>query len=175
MVKIVHSLNNHKIESKSTKDNRFLITNKKGGYFCLANKNKSRYDGLFFFDEKMHKVIESLHIIDSTKASKVINKFYEIKRECGSVTETFFMPHHYDSLVYEITKPSTIEIVLDARESYDQRQWGRFYSIWQEGDKIIVKFVKKTDAREDSSDAKEEYSLFSVLKFEGMFKKVEEW
>ncbi|MBU4493094.1 MAG: hypothetical protein KKA61_01890 [Nanoarchaeota archaeon] len=175
MVKIVHSLNNHKIESKSTKDNRFLITNKKGGYFCLANKNKSRYDGLFFFDEKMHKVIESLHIIDSTKASKVINKFYEIKRECGSVTETFFMPHHYDSLVYEITKPSTIEIVLDARESYDQRQWGRFYSIWQEGDKIIIKFVKKTDAREDSSDAKEEYSLFSVLKFEGMFKKVEEW
>ncbi len=157
MVNIVHSLNNHEIEKKSNKDKRFLITNRKGGYFCLANENKSRYDGLFFFDEKMYKIIESLHIVGSAKAGKIINKFYEIKRECGSATETFFMPHYYDSLVYEITNPIPIEVVFDARESYDQRQWGRFYSIWQEGDKIIVKFVKKTDAREDYSDAKEEY------------------
>ena len=175
MVNIVHSLNNYNIEKKTKEDIRFLITNKKGGYLCLANMDKSRYDGLFFFDEKMYKVIESLHIIDSPKASKIINKSYEIERECGSVTERFFMPHHYDSLVYEITKPIPVEVVFDARGSYDQRQWGRFYSIWQEGDKIIIKFVKKTDAREDSSDAKEEYSLFLVLKFEGMFKKVEEW
>jgi len=175
MVEIVHLLNNHKIESKSAKDNRFLITNKKGGYFCLANGNKSRYDGLFFFDEKMYKIIESLHIVGSAKAGKIINQFYEIKRECNSATETFFMPHYYDSLVYNITDTSTIEIIFDAKESYDQRQWGRFYSIWQEGDKIIAKFVKKTDSREDSSDGKEEYSLFLVLKFEGMFKKVEEW
>lgn len=175
MVNIVHSLNNHKIESKSAKDTRLLITNRKGGYFCFANKDKSRYDGLFFFDEKMYKVIESLHIVDSSKASRIINKFYEIKRECGSATETFFMPHHYDSLVYEITNPIPVELVLDAKQSYDQRQWGRFYSICQEGDKIIVKFVKKTDAREDNSDGKEEYSLFLVLKFEGMFKKIEEW
>ena len=175
MVKIVHLLNNHEIERKSTKDKRFLITNKKGGYLCLANKNKSRYDGLFFFDEKMYKIIESLHIIDSPKASKIINKFYEVERVCNSATETFFMPHYHNSLVYEITKPIPVEVVLDARESYDQRQWGRFYSIWQEGDKIIIKFVKKTDSREDSSDGKEEYSLFLVLKFEGMFKKVEEW
>ena len=175
MVNIVHSLNNYNIEKKTKEDIRFLTTNKEGGYFCLANIDKSRYDGLFFFDEKMYKVIESLHIVDSSKASRIINKFYEIKRECGSATETFFMPHHYDSLVYEITKPSIIEIVLDARKSYDQRQWGRFYSIWQEGNKIIVKFIKKTDAREDNSDGKEEYSLFLVLKFDGMFKKIEEW
>ena len=175
MVKIVHLLNNHKIESKSAKDNRFLITNKKGGYFCLANGNKSRYDGLFFFDEKMYKIIESLHIVDSAKAGKIVNKFYEIERDCGDVTETFFMPHYYDSLVYDISKPIPVELVFDAKESYDQRQWGRFYSIWQEGDKIIAKFVKKTDSREDSSDGREEYSLFLVLKFEGMFKKVEEW
>ena len=175
MVNIVHLLNNHKIESKSAKDNRFLITNRKGGYFCLANENKSRYDGLFFFDDKMYKVIESLHIVGSSKAGKITNKFYEIKREYDSATETFFMPHNYDSLVYEITQPSNIEIVLDAKKSYDQRQWGRFYTIWQEDDKIIVKFVKKTDSREDSSDGREEYSLFLVLKFEGMFKKVEEW
>ena len=175
MVKIVHLLNNCKIESKSAKDTRLLITNRKGGYFCLENENKSRYDGLFFFDEKMYKIIESLSIVGSANTSKVINKFYEIKRECNNATETFFMPHNYNSLVYEITQPSNIEIALDAKESYDQRQWGRFYTIWQEGDKIIVKFVKKTDSREDSSDGREEYSLYLVLKFEGMFKKAEEW
>ena len=175
MAKIVHSLNNHEIERKSNKDMGFLIANKKGGYFCLSDVDKSRYDGLFFFDEKMYKVIESLHIIDFTKGSMIVNKFYEIEKDCSGVTETFFMPHHYDSLVYEISKISTIEVVLDAKESYDQRQWGRFYSIWQEGDKIIIKFVKKTDSREDITDGREEYSLFLVLKFEGMFKKVEEW
>ncbi|MBA3064345.1 hypothetical protein FP803_02815, partial [Candidatus Woesearchaeota archaeon] len=127
MVNIVHLLNNHKIESKSAKDTRLLITNRKGGYFCFANKDKSRYDGLFFFDDKMYKVIESLHIVGSSKAGKITNKFYEIKREYDSATETFFMPHNYDSLVYEITQPSNIEIVLDAKKSYDQRQWGRFY------------------------------------------------
>ena len=117
MVKIVHLLNNHKIESKSAKDTRLLITNRKGGYFCFANKDKSRYDGLFFFDDKMYKVIESLHIVDSSKASRIINKFYEIKRECGSATETFFMPDNYNSLAYEITNSIPIEIVLDAKES----------------------------------------------------------
>jgi len=176
MAKIVHLVNNHKIESKSAKDdNRFLITNKKGGYFCLANGNKSRYDGLFFFDEKMYKIIEGLHMVDSAKTSRIINKFYEIERGCSGATETFFMPHYYDSLVYEVTGTSAIEIVFDAKESYDQRQWGRFYSIWQEGDKVIAKFVKKTDSREDITDGKEEYSLFLVLKFEGMFKKAGEW
>jgi len=175
MVKIVHSLGDYKKEKKAREDIRFLIANRKGGYFCLANENKSRYDGLFFFDEKMYKIIESLHVIDSQKVSKITNKFYSVERECNNITETFFMPHYYNSLVYEINKVSSIEVVLDAKESYDQRKWGRFYSIWQEGDKVIVKFVKKTDAREDSSDGKEEYSLFLVLKFEGMFKKVEEW
>jgi len=175
MVRTVHSLGNHEIEKKAKGDIRFLVTNRKGGYFCFANKDKSRYDGLFFFDDKMYKVIESLHMIDFPKVSKIINKFYEIEKSCGDITETFFMPHYYNSLVYEINKTSTIEVVLDAKESYDQRKWGRFYSIWQEGDKVIVKFVKKTDAREDSFDGKEEYSLFLVLKFEGMFKKVEEW
>jgi len=175
MVRTVHSLGNHEIEKKAKEDMRFLVTNRKGGYFCFANKGKSRYDGLFFFDDKMYKIIESLHMIDFPKVSKIINKFYEIKREHDNVTETFFMPHHYNSLIYEVTKQSPIELVFDVKESYDQRKWGRFYSIWQEGDKVIVKFVKKTDAREDSSDSNEEYSLFLVLKFEGMFKKVEKW
>jgi glycogen debranching enzyme len=175
MVKIVHSLGDYKKEKKAREDIRFLIANRKGGYFCLANENKSRYDGLFFFDEKMYKIIESLHVIDSQKVSKITNKFYSVERECNNITETFFMPHYYNSLVYEINKVSSIEVVLDAKESYDQRKWGRFYSIWQEGDKVIVKFTKKTDAREDNSEGKEEYFLFLVLKFEGMFKKVEEW
>ena len=76
MVRTVHSLGNHEIEKKAKEDMRFLVTNRKGGYFCFANKGKSRYDGLFFFDDKMYKIIESLHMIDFPKVSKIINKFY---------------------------------------------------------------------------------------------------
>ena len=70
MVRVLHSLGNHEIEKKAKEDMRFLVTNRKGGYFCLANGNKSRYDGLFFFDEKMYKIIESLHILILVKQAK---------------------------------------------------------------------------------------------------------
>ncbi len=175
MVSIIHSLNNKDMKENLNRDVRFLITNKKGSYFCVANENKSRYDGLFFFDKNMYKIIESLRVVDSQKTSKIVNKFYDIEKSNGDLTETFFMPHHHNSLVYELSNKSVFEVILDAKESYDQRQWGRFYTILQEDDKIIIKFVKKTDSREDNSDGIEEYSLFLVLKFEGMFKKIEEW
>ncbi len=174
MVNVSHCLNNFEIKNKADDEIRFILTNKKGGYFCVSNKGKSRYDGMFFFKDDMYKIIERIIPINTGKIKEIKNNFYEVERK-SDVVENFFMPHGYDSLVYETSEPVTAEIVLDFKKSYDQREWGRIYKVSQEKEVVVVEFVKKTDSREDSSDEKEEYRLYLAARINGEFKIREEW
>jgi len=102
----------------------YLLTNKIGGYFLSGIK--SRYSGLFFRDlDNMFKVIDEIKIIGN------------------NVKPVLFMPNNCDSLVYEIDKLRKIELLLDCRGSYDTSEWGRFYEIFEEQGKIIVKGIKE--------------------------------
>jgi glycogen debranching enzyme len=174
MVYVSHCFEDSEIKNKADDEIRFILTNKKGGYFCVPNKGKSRYDGLFFFKDDMYRIIESICPINTGKVKEIKNKFYEIERK-SDVVEKFFMPHGCDSLVYETNDKVTSEIILDFKKSYDQREWGRIYNISQEKEVVVAEFVKKTDSREDSSDGKEEYRLYLAIKVNGNVKKKEEW
>ncbi|MDD5086463.1 MAG: amylo-alpha-1,6-glucosidase [Candidatus Nanoarchaeia archaeon] len=174
MLNVSHCFNNFEIKNKADDDTRFILTNKKGGYFCVSNNGKSRYDGMFFFKDDMYRIIESIIPINTGKVKEIKNNFYEIERK-SDVVERFFMPHGYDSLVYETSEPVTAEIVLDFKKSYDQREWGRIYKVSQEKESVLIEFVKKTDSREDSSDEKEEYKLYFAVKVNGKFNTKEEW
>jgi len=144
----------------------FLLTNKIGGYFLSGIS--SRYSGLFFKDsERMFKIIDRIKA--GEKIKQVKNNFYNIEVKRDSFKETFFMPHNYNTLVYELDKSKKAEILLDCRESYDTYEWGRFYEISEEKGKFIVRFIKK-------EGEKEIFSLYLVIDRNNLiFSKTGQW
>ena len=171
-MKVIHHLGILSI-SKDTEENAgFLLTNKKGSYCSFFNEPSSRYFGFFYFDSKsmkMYKVVENIEIAGDNGIDFVKNGFYFAERNKGGTIETFTMPKGFNSLIYELGFQNEINIVLDCKESYDNREWGRSYEIYEEGGCIVVKFTKKTDCKEDSSDGKLEFNLYLAIKSDNNF------
>lgn len=166
-MEIIHNLGILSVKKNVNDNAGFLLANKKGSYCSFYNSPNSRYNGLFYFDEKtmdMYKFIESIEIAGHDGISGLKNGFYFVERLKESVAESFVMPRNSNSLVYELSGKSGIDIVLDCKKSYDNRQWGRNYEILVQNGFIIVKFTKKTDKREDSSDGTEEFALYLAIK-----------
>ena len=153
----------------------FLLTNKIGGYTLLLEKPFSRYYGLFFFDDsKMFKTIE--YFDHKSSIRKTINYLWSVQRifENGLI-ESFFMPDGHDALFYELNKDSEFDLILDCKNSYDNRSWGRNYEITQELDCVIIHFSKTNDVREDSND-ESEFDFYLAIFSEGFsFNKKNEW
>ncbi len=153
--------------NKDVKENvGFLLANKKGGYCSFFNEPASRYHGFFYFDEareEMYRFIENIEFADNSVLS-LKNCFYFVERKKSSAKEYFLMPKNFSTLVYELDNENEINLVLDCKKSYDNREFGRFYEISEENGMIIVKFTKKTDKREDLSDGKEEFALYLAIK-----------
>jgi len=166
MVKVIHFYdNNTKIEKKIVEKIGFLLTNKKGGYCYFSDKPVSRYQGFFIAHNwKLYKVIEDIKLIKEKSIKEIWNNFWNVERKRDNVLETFFLPDNHNSLVYEFDDINEIELTLDVKESYDNREWGRNYDIQKEGDLIIITFTKKTDEKEDNSHDKPEYQLYIVIK-----------
>lgn len=176
MVKVSHVFGD--VETASEAENpSFILTNKGGSYLYLGLNPESRYQGFFIFDNfHMFRTIESINIPSCPEITSLRNHFYCIERLRECATERFFVPHGLNSMVYEIDNAMDIEIVLDAKEIYDNRVWGRNYEIYTEGCNIIIQFTKKTDSREDSSGGREEYSLYMVIRSDGPeIRRIGEW
>ena len=111
--------------SRSVNENAgFLLTNKKGGYCSFYSKPSSRYHGLFYFDDKamsMYKFLDNIEVVGYGNSFNLMNGFYFVERKKDSLIESFFMPSHLNSLIYELSGKNEIEVVLDCRESYDNR------------------------------------------------------
>ncbi len=146
-----------------TQKARIFLTNKKGGYSLFSSKPKSRFEGLFFYENgRMMKVLEEIRV--DGKISSIANNMFIVKRKRKGSSESFFMPHGLNSLFYESNKGSDIQIILDVRDSYDNRQWGRVYDVFEEKGCIVVGFKKNTNQAEDFSDGFEEYSAYLAIK-----------
>lgn len=169
-MQIIHNLGILTVKKDTDENAGFLLTNKEGSYCSFFNKTSSRYQGLFYFDDssmKMYKFIESIDIKDSGNITCLKNGFYFIERVRGSISELFFMPKGFNSLVYELDTNREIDLVLDCKDSYDNREWGRNYEIFDEDTCTVVKFTKKTNKREDNNDAEEEFVLYLAIKSNG--------
>jgi glycogen debranching enzyme len=153
----------------------FLITNKAGGYALFSDKPFSRYSGVFFSDGvRVYKVIEDIHL--NKKTTNIVNNLWSVERKRGDVKESFFMPFNHNALVYETEDNVEIDISLDVREPYDNREYGRYYHIYEDGDNIVVQFTKRMDSKEDSSNGKEEYVCYIVIRPEHLdYEIIEEW
>jgi len=143
-----------------------LLTNKIGGYFLSGIK--SRYEGLFFRDSKdMFKVIDEIK--SNGKIKSINNNFFNMEIVKKGFKESYFMPHGHNSLIYETDKAKNTELLLDCRESYDTSVWGKFYVIFEEKGKIIVKFIKKQEETE-------QFTLYLVIDKAGLgYSKTDKW
>ncbi len=153
----------------------FLISNRKGGYALLAEKPFSRYAGVFFREQdRLFKAIEDIAVDD--KFIRITSNFWAIERTFKRVQQRFFMPLGFNALAYESSSKAEVEIILDVREPYDNRQYGRYYSIAEESGCIVITFTKKTDSKEDKSHDAEEYKAFIVVRAEKPgYAKTEQW
>ena len=171
-MEIIHNLGALSIKKSVDEDVGFLLSNKKGGYCSFFNSPSSRYSGMFYFDEKemeMYKFVESIEITGYNDVSILKNNFHFVERIKNDVVESFFMPKNFNSLIYELSSENEVDLFLDCKKSYDGREWGRYYDVSEENGCTVVKFTKKTDRREDSSDGKEEFALYLAVKSNNNF------
>ena len=147
---ISHCIGKLNVLKKAKEDVGFMLTNSHGSYCCFFGSPASRYCGMFYFDaqnKRMLKSIESIEIVGKTKVTSVENRLCFATREKSKVKESFLMPQNRNSLLYSLSSRAEIDVFFDCKDSYDNRQWGRYYDIFEEGGCIIVKFTKRTDHR----------------------------
>ncbi len=166
--------------SRSINENiGFMLTSKNGSYCSFFNKSASRYHGLFYFDAvamRMYKFIDEIRIPSAGEATSIKNKLYCIERGRGHTTETFTMPRNFTSLMYELNASNKIDLLLDCKETYDNREWGRDYELLDEKGALIIRFTKKTDRREDQSDNVKEFGLcLAVRSDSNSYEKIGSW
>ena len=178
-MKVIHSLGILNASRDTNENAGFLLTNSKGGYCSFFSEPSSRYCGFFYFNDKnrrMYKFIENIEIVGGKNTDFLKNNFYFAERKKDDIIESFFMPKGFDSLAYELNGEHEIDIILDCKESYDNREWGRNYEIFEENGFFIVKFTKKTDKREDKNHNQEEFSLYIAIKSDSnYFQKNDRW
>lgn len=176
MTKIVHIIDDSAMEGNGHNPS-FILTNKIGGYFSLSNYPISRYQGAFFSDNfEIYKVVENVIPLNSGSVTRIVNKFYCVEREReDGLKETLFMPLMHNSIGYQLSQERDVQIDLDVKKAYDNREFGRFYKIYSEKGKIIVEFRKKTDKKEDQTDGKEEYIVYIVIDNSKDFSKKDEF
>lgn len=178
-MKIIHSINGHQVERDVDDRENIgtLLTNGLGGYGAFAKINDSRYDGWFVaLDQKLFKVIDEIRLLGGLKINKIKNDFYKTERFFeGGLSESMFFPRERNSLVYTLSKEGSMEIILDVREPYDGRNFGRVYEIMEEDGLTIIKYSKYRNWEEDKSDGKEFEIYLAINAGGGKIEKAEQW
>jgi len=161
---------------REVNDASFLITNKNGNFLHLGSNPTSRYRGYFIYDQDMFKIVEDIVPIDNQDIHGIHNKFSHIERLRRGLMEKFTLPQGSNTLIYELSDYANVELKLDVRRAYDSREFGRYYDITIFPNKIVIKYTKMTDSREDSEHGKDEIEMFIVIKGDWTeFVKNERW
>lgn len=164
-MKVIHSLDGYSSESFVINSPSFLLSNKKGGFFIEGIK--SRYAGFYINENnKTIKIIDAM--LSNSRTKEINNKLWSIEKKKQTFSESFFVPFDSSSLVYETSNGNEIELILDVKGIFDNREWGRFYEIIPNKEGIIIKFSKKTDRREDKTASQPEYDIYLAIKGENL-------
>jgi hypothetical protein len=173
MVKITHDLGGVHVSSES-KNAVLMLTNNSGGYAHLPDSAGSRYDGVFFYAfNDMYKIIESIKSSDGVKSIQHHGATVEVRRTFS--TDTYFMPEHMNGLLLTTNTEKEWTLVLDAKLSYDSREYGRTYSFSEEGDCLLISFDKHNDNKDNSPD-RSEYDLYLAIHSDQLeYKTIKKW
>ena len=143
---IIHSFNGKRIDEHTRSDAAFLITNKKGNYLSLGQKNFSHTQGLLFFEHErweLYKTIEDIKL--DKEMTSIKNGLSSVERLYKDDTVESFNLFN-NSLVYSVHNyTGELVLELDFREIFNYDDKGRIYSITKEDDIIIIRYDKFTD------------------------------
>lgn len=145
----------------------FLVSNHSGSFGLFGIK--SRFQGVFFSES--NSVFKTIAHIDlKGEPGKLLNELWKVTRERSGVQESFWFAHRLPVFFYELSEPVTADIILDCRENFDSRVWGRNYDLSFENNCLLVHYSKRDDSRETNG----EYDFW--LAFHGCeFEKLEKW
>jgi len=151
---------------------KFLLTNNAGSFLLLGPSTESRYDGLFFWiNDKMYRTLVSFDLKEKLGTSAF--DFRKLTRTRNNLKESFSFADCKNILRYELSKKSSFDLVLDCKENYDNREWGRFYEITEEKDVVFIHFKKCDDVHEKRGG---EFELWLAFYSPGMhFSKIDKW
>ena len=150
--------------SDAVKGESFILSNKIGGFLYLGKENYTTYNGMFFNHKfEIFKTVEDFVPEGEGKPLEVSFDGVKGERIYNNKREIFFMPRGFNALHYRITKSSKVKLVMDCRREYDRREFGRYYTIFEMGNYLVIKFRKVTDDKEDDSNGVEEYVVYTVL------------
>ena len=171
-----HILSSNIHSEESFRDLSFILTNKEGCYLHLATEPLSRYHGFFCYEKgRMIKSVEAIQLANAEHVDCYTNRLNTVERKRGNIVEGFFVPESHNSFVYELSRMNPFIVSFDFKDSYDNRQFGRFYEINQHGSFVIVKFTKKKSIQEDAIEGIDEYSFFVVIKSNSKFDIIDKW
>lgn len=133
-----------------------------GGYAAFSHPQKSKYTGVFFArEETLVKIVEDIRFSDPKEGMEELSKG---KRKWKDGTEESFS-FYDDVFCYEKDSDDEVQILLDIKQSYDNREFGRCYTVQKKDtNTICVKFHKKNDHQEDIGS---EYQEDCFLQVEG--------
>jgi len=174
MVLIRHVLGKKALAQHVKEDVRFLLTNKYGSYVSFPTEKYSRYDGFFVFNSGtgiMLKIVDDL-TPETKQVIEVINRFWCVERELLHLRERFFMPYHFNALVYETDAPHVIELVLDVRDSYAMPKFGRHFKTYEDDGVLIIEYSLEEQNGGESGEGK---PVFLALHHDGKYKLIDSW
>ncbi|HSU73062.1 MAG TPA: amylo-alpha-1,6-glucosidase [Candidatus Binatia bacterium] len=154
-----------------------LQTNTIGGFTIFSQKPKSRYEGVFFenYVNNQHTVFKTIEQLALPgNVTKITHTPAQTTREYDNgLMETIAMPDRYPALIYKLNKQVEVGLVLDCREIFDNKQWGRTYALSVDHKCLVITFTKKNDSREPNG---KEYQVFVAVFGEGMqYLPVQQW
>ncbi len=178
MVIVNHNKDNFNIFKEVNTDPSIFLGNRNGNYLLLSEIPQSRFQGFFYFHNfRMFKIIENIELPEAGAVTEIDNNFIDFTRRRGLIKERLFVPFFFNSLVYDVSEISKIDIYFDVKDSYDNREWGRNYIVTNEKNNIVlIKFFKTTDSREDQDDNRKEFEIYIALKADiNSYNRIDRW
>lgn len=137
-MRVIHNWLGKNIEKETRDDAGFLLTDQRGGWFCLWSKTYSRYGGWFVsLHQKHYKIIEDI-VLASGAVEEIKNNFWCYERKRGELYEKFFLPVKHRALVYEVSQTALIDLVLDFKLPYENQDYANYEIVEQDGRFLVV-------------------------------------
>ncbi len=162
-MRISHDLPGCAVRKDDCDSASFTLTNGIGGFLFLSQPADSKFNGLFLQDnDEMYKTVDDMRLADSGPVEIEHHESY-VRRIHDDNIEELRLPQGINGLKYSLTKKAEILLDLDCRRVDDLRSFGRIYTTRVEEKRVIVKFTKQTDQREDGTDGVEEWNMFLAI------------
>lgn len=133
--------------SKTAADASFLLVNKRGSYYWIANQDLSHFQGLHTLYQNKegwsyYKLIDALRL--DQEPTELVNHLFYTERKGHSWSEKQFLLNH--GMMYEVNNATGTAILdLDFRDIYDTDTRGRIYKVERENDLVLITYTKYAD------------------------------